>query len=61
MISEFILDLILIARVYRKSKEAEKRGVERRSARRSSLKGRERGIVIQMNIGTASKATLGTF
>ena len=36
-----------------------KGGVERGSARRSSLKGRERAIVNQMNIGTVSKATLG--
>ena len=36
------------------------RGVERGSARRSSLKGREsRAIVNQPNIGTASKATFG--
>ena len=37
----------------------EERSVERRSARRSSLKGRERAIVSQTNIGTISKATLG--
>ena len=37
----------------------EERGVERGSARRSSLKGRERVIVNQTNIGTVSKATLG--
>ena len=37
----------------------EERGVERRSARWSSLKGRERAIVNQTNIGTVSKATLG--
>ena len=37
----------------------EERGVERGSARRSSLKVRERDIVNQMNIGTNSKATLG--
>ena len=37
----------------------EERGVERGSARRSSLKGRERPIVNQMNIGTVSRATLG--
>ena len=36
-----------------------KRGVKRGSARRSSLKGRERAIVSQTNIGTVSKATLG--
>ena len=36
----------------------EERGVERGSARRSSLKGRERAIVSQTNIGTVSKATL---
>ena len=35
------------------------RGVERGSARRSSLKGREKAIVSQTNIGTVSKATLG--
>ena len=35
------------------------RGVERESARRSSLKGRERAIVNQTNIGTVLKATLG--
>ena len=35
------------------------RGLERGSARRSSLKGRERAIVSQTNIGTVSKATLG--
>ena len=37
----------------------EERSVERGSARRSSLKGRERAIVNQTNIGTVSKATLG--
>ena len=37
----------------------EKRGVERGSARRSSLKGLERAIVNQSNIGTVSVATLG--
>ena len=37
----------------------EEKGVERGSARRSSLKGRERAIVNQTNIGTVSKATLG--
>ena len=37
----------------------EERGVERGSARRYSLKGRERAIVSQTNIGTVSKATLG--
>ena len=37
----------------------EERGVERGSARRSSLKGQERAIVSQTNIGTVSKATLG--
>ena len=37
----------------------EERGVERGSARRSSLKGRERAIVSRTNIGTVSKATLG--
>ena len=38
----------------------EERGVERGSARRSSLKGRERAIVNQTNYsGTVSKATLG--
>ena len=37
----------------------EERGVESGSARLSSLKGRERAIVSQTNIGTVSKATLG--
>ena len=37
----------------------EERGVERGSARRSSLKGRERAIINQTNIGTVSKAALG--
>ena len=37
----------------------EERSVERESARRSSLKGRERAIVNQTNIGTVSTATLG--
>ena len=37
----------------------EERGVEGRSARRSSLKGRDRAIVSQTNIGIVSKATLG--
>ena len=37
----------------------EERGVERGSARRSSLKGRERAFVTQTNTGTALKATLG--
>ena len=36
----------------------EERGVERGGAGRSSLKGRERAIVNQTNIGTVSKATL---
>ena len=35
----------------------EERGVERGSARRSSLKGRERDLVNQTNIGIVSKAT----
>ena len=35
------------------------RGAERGSARQSSLKGRERAIVSQTNIGTVSKAALG--
>ena len=39
----------------------EDRGVERGSARQTSLKGRERAIVNQTNIGTVSKVTLGTF
>ena len=37
----------------------EERGVERGSARRSSLIGRESAIVSQTNTGTVSKATLG--
>ena len=37
----------------------EERGVERGSARRPSVKGRERAIVSQTNIVTVSKATLG--
>ena len=37
----------------------EEGGVERGSARRSYLKGRERAIVSQTNTGTVSKATLG--
>ena len=37
----------------------EERGVERGSARRASLKGREGAIVSQTNIVTVSKATLG--
>jgi len=37
----------------------EKRGTERGNPRRSSLKGWERAIVNQMNIGTISNATLG--
>ena len=37
----------------------EERGVERGSARRSSLKGRERAIANQTNIATVLKATLG--
>ena len=37
----------------------EERGVKRGSARRSSLKGRERAVIDQTNIGTVSKATLG--
>ena len=37
----------------------EERVVERGSARRSSLKGRDRAIVNQTNNGTVSKATLG--
>ena len=37
----------------------EERGVGRGSARRSSLKGRERDMVSQTNIGTVSEAMLG--
>ena len=37
----------------------EERGVERGSARRYYLKGRERAIVHQTNTGSVSKATLG--
>ena len=37
----------------------EEGGMKRGSARRSFLKGRERAIVSQTNIGTVSKATLG--
>ena len=37
----------------------EETGVERGSAGRCSLKGRERAIVNQTNIGTVPKATLG--
>ena len=37
----------------------EERGVERGSARRSSLKGRESAVVYQTNIRTVSRATLG--
>ena len=37
----------------------EERGVERGSARRSSLKGRERAIVNRTNTGTVLKAMLG--
>ena len=37
----------------------EERGMGRGSTRRSSLKGRERAIVNETNIGTVSKATLG--
>ena len=37
----------------------EERGMERGIARRPSLKGREKAIVGQTNIGTVSKATLG--
>ena len=36
----------------------EERSVERGSARRSSLKGRERAIISQTNTGPVSKATL---
>ena len=39
----------------------EERGVERGSARRSSLKGRKRAVVNQTNTGTVSKATFGKF
>ena len=41
------------------SSHLEERGVERGSARLSSLTGRERAIVGQTNIGTVSKATFG--
>ena len=42
------------------ARHLEERGVKkRRSARRSSLNGRERAIVNQTNIGTVSKAMLG--
>ena len=43
------------------SDRLEERGMGRGSARRSSLKGRERAIVNQTNIGTVSKATLRKF
>ena len=45
-------------RHYLRAQSQEERGVERGSARRSSLKGRERAIVNQTNI-TVSKATMG--
>ena len=48
------------SRGHRTTDRLEERGVERGSARRSSLKGRERAIVNRTNIGTVSKATLGT-
>ena len=37
----------------------EERGVEKGSSQRSSLRERERAVVIQTNIGTVSKTTLG--
>ena len=46
---------------YRTIDRLKKRGVERGSARRSSLKGRERAIVSQTSVGTVSKATMWTF
>ena len=46
---------------HRTTDRLEERGVERGiSTRRSSLKGRERAIVNLTNIGTVSRATLGT-
>ena len=39
----------------------EERDVERGSARRSSLKGREWAVVNQTNIGTVSNTTFGKF
>ena len=44
---------------YHTSDRVEERGVARGSARRFSLKGLERAIVSQTNIGTVSKETLG--
>ena len=44
---------------YHTTDRLEERSVERGSARRSSLKGRETTIVNQANTGTVSKATLG--
>ena len=46
---------------YRTIDRLEERGVDRRSGRRSSLKGWERAIVNQTKVGTVSKATLGQF
>ena len=50
-----------VPRTYYTVDRLEEIDVERGSARRSSLKGRERAIVSQSNTGTVSKATLGTF
>ena len=50
--TKFVVPNTLIASVVEK-------GVERGSARRSSLKGRERAVVSQTNTKTISQATLG--
>ena len=47
------------SRGYHTIDHLEERGVDRRSARWSSVKGRKGAIVNQTNIGSVSKATLG--
>ena len=57
--SEVLRSLRHCLRAQRQRLWLEERGLERGSARRSSLKGREKAIVNQTNTGTVSKATLG--
>ena len=59
MLRSLILYILEQSRGHHTTDCLEERGVERGSARRSSLKGRETAIVSQTNIGTVSKATLG--
>ena len=51
--------LAAVSQGHHTTDRVEERGVDRGSARRSSLKGRERAIVSQTKVGTLSKGNVG--